>query len=129
MSDRYREACPSCGTEMERYVPTAWHCPECERDYWKEGDSWWSCDVSGEPELVETATDGGNDRHRADEVTGEPVTVEWVGGSPWEVTVNPYMGAVIVNGRVYDVNTLCSEDVDPHMYREISTANEQEGSP
>jgi len=56
--DRYREACPSCGTEMDRYVPTAWHCPKCDREYWKEGDSWWSCDVSGEPKLVETATDG-----------------------------------------------------------------------
>lgn len=54
-----QRTCPVCGTAFERYVPTEWHCPECDRDYWIEGDSWWSCDVSGEPELVETATDGG----------------------------------------------------------------------
>lgn len=67
------------------------------------------------------------DRYRADDVTSDPVTVVWQGGTGdlWEITVNPYMGAVIVNGRVYQVDTLASNDVHSGMYRELNTEGGQ----
>lgn len=47
-----RQECPECGTPMEQYVPTNWNCPDCDRDYWREGNGWWSCDMNGEVQRV-----------------------------------------------------------------------------
>jgi len=75
-------------------------------------------------------TDGGtSESYRADVVTGEPVTVEWQGGTarpPWSVTVDPYRGWVVVNGRGFDVTTLVSEDVPEGMYWNVGTEGDRE---
>lgn len=51
----------------------------------------------------------------------EPTTVEWEGGSGdvWTVEVDPYAGAIRVNGREFDVSVLINDDVDPRMYRAV----------
>ena len=53
------------------------------------------------------------------ERTSEPVIVEWVGGLDNEhtVKVKPYQGTIVVNGRTFDIGSLCSEHVPGWMYR------------
>lgn len=58
---------------------------------------------------------------------GEPRTVVWEGalGNSHMVEVDPYAGAIRVNGREFDLSVLTSDDVDPRMYRELNTETGQ----
>lgn len=38
-------------------APGVYWCSNCEMEYWREGNGWWRCDTSGEPENVETDTE------------------------------------------------------------------------
>jgi len=51
--------------------------------------------------------------------TSEPVKVQWEGGlgDTQTVEVNPYTGEITVNGRPFDIGTLCSDDVPDWMYK------------
>lgn len=46
--------CPVCGSTLITGMTgpgTVW-CDDCEMEYWREGNGWWRCDESGEPENV-----------------------------------------------------------------------------
>lgn len=41
--------CPKCGSEMYQHTdaPGVTWCDTCQREFWREGGDWWSCDASG----------------------------------------------------------------------------------
>lgn len=68
-----------------------------------------------------------SDRYHAEDAIGGPVTVRWEDGmgNRTNITINPYRGSVLVDGREFDVSVLLSDDVDPRMYRQLSTEVEE----
>lgn len=63
-SDREHWHCPACDAVMypQGAAPGVYWCEECQREYWREGEQWWRCDESGDPERVSVVTDGGRPR-------------------------------------------------------------------
>lgn len=61
--------------------------------------------------------------------TSEPVRVEWTGGldEPQSVEVNPYTGKIIVNGREFDLNSLCNDETPDWMYQSVEPGSDTEG--
>lgn len=75
-----------------------------------------------------TGVNESSESYHAEDAIGGPVTVRWEDGmgNRTSITINPYRGSVLVDGREFDVSVLLSDDVDPRMYRELHTAREQE---
>lgn len=56
MSEGDTEQCPGCesdafGGHSNGLLGMFW-CPDCEQEYWQEGDGWYSCGETGVPARV-----------------------------------------------------------------------------
>lgn len=53
-TERNRDECPGCGSsdiqshpsKEARGVGMLW-CPDCENEFWREGNTWWQCGHDG----------------------------------------------------------------------------------
>lgn len=70
-SDDSERSCPACpGAMYQHGAPGVYWCENCEREFWKEGNGWWCCDESGEPELADVRTCERCDDQLTDEPAG-----------------------------------------------------------